>query len=61
MKIPTIRIAIAAAMSVITSASMGAAIEYRDALDVAVAPLDQTADAQRTDRLILSVGNNFSL
>ncbi len=47
-------------MSVITSASMGAAIEYRDALDNAVAPLDQTADAERTDRLILSVGNNFA-
>ena len=47
-------------MSAISSASMGAAIEYRDALDNAVAPLDLTADAERTDRLILSVGNNFA-
>jgi len=47
-------------MSAIASASMGAAIEYRDALDTAVAPFDLTADAERTDRLILSVGNNLA-
>lgn len=50
----------AAAMTGMTSIALGAAIEYRDALEVAVTPPDQAVDAQRTDRLILYAGNNFT-
>lgn len=39
---------------------MGAAIEYKDALDVAVAPLDDIAAAQRTNLLILYAGDTFT-
>ena len=46
-------------MTVLTSVSMAAAIEYRDALDLAVAPADEDAGAERTDRFILSVGDTF--
>jgi hypothetical protein len=37
--------------------SLAAAIEYRDALDLAVAPLEEPTGAERTDRLILYVGD----
>jgi hypothetical protein len=60
VKIPTKKIALAAAMTGMTSISLGAAIEYRDALEVAVTPPDQAADAERTDRLVLYVGNNLA-
>jgi Putative beta-barrel porin 2 len=60
VKIPTKKIAIAAAMTSMTSASLAAAIEYRDALDLAVAPLEQTTGVERTDRFILSVGDSLT-
>ena len=47
-------------MTGLTSISMAAAIEYRDALDIAVTPPDEVAGLERTDRLILYVGNNIS-
>ena len=42
------------------SVSSGGAIEYRDSLDIAVAPLDEVAGVQRTDRLSLYVGDNYN-
>jgi hypothetical protein len=60
MKIPTKKIAIAAAMSAMSSMSLAAAIEYRDALDLAVAPPDQTTGVERTDRLVLFVGDTLT-
>jgi hypothetical protein len=60
VKIPTKKIAIAAAMTSVTSASLAAAIEYRDALDLAVAPLEQTTGVERTDHFILSVGDSLT-
>jgi hypothetical protein len=42
------------------SASMGGAVEYKDPLDIAVAPLDDVAALQRTNRLILYAGDTFS-
>ncbi|HMH27265.1 MAG TPA: outer membrane beta-barrel protein [Steroidobacteraceae bacterium] len=60
MKIPTKKIAIAVAMTGVTSASLAAAIEYRDALDLAVAPLEQTTGVERTDHFILSVGDSLT-
>ncbi|HEY2782769.1 MAG TPA: outer membrane beta-barrel protein [Steroidobacteraceae bacterium] len=59
MKIPTRKIAIAGAMTGLTSISMAAAIEYRDPLDIAVAP-PEAAGAERTDRLVFYVGNNLA-
>jgi hypothetical protein len=41
-------------------ASMGGAVEYKDPLDIAVAPLDDAAALQRTNRLILYAGDTFS-
>jgi hypothetical protein len=60
VKIPTKKIAIAAAMTGLASTSLAAAIEYRDALDLAVAPLEATTGVERTDRLILSVGDSLT-
>ncbi len=42
------------------SASSAGAIEYRDALDVAVAPVDDTSATPRTDRLSLYVGDTYT-
>ena len=47
-------------MAAWASASMGGAVEYKDPLDVAVAPLDDVAALQRTNRLILYAGDTFS-
>jgi Putative beta-barrel porin 2 len=60
VKTTTTKIAIAAAMTTLTSTCLAAAIEYRDALDLAVAPLDEAADAQRMDRFILSAGDSLT-
>jgi hypothetical protein len=61
VKIPTRKIAIAGVMTGLTSISMAGAIEYRDALDIAVAPPDEVAAAvQRSDRLMFYVGNNIT-
>jgi hypothetical protein len=42
------------------STSMGAAIEYKDPLDIALTPLEEVAAEQRTDRLILYVGDTYT-
>jgi hypothetical protein len=47
------------AMAAWASTSMGGAIEYKDPLDIAVAPLDDTAALRITNRLILFVGDTF--
>jgi hypothetical protein len=39
---------------------MGGAIEYKDPLDIAVAPLDEAVELQKTNRLILFAGDTFS-
>jgi exopolysaccharide biosynthesis operon protein EpsL len=39
---------------------MAAAIEYRDALDIAVAPPDVDTGVERTDRLVLYVGDTLT-
>jgi hypothetical protein len=39
---------------------MGGAVEYKDALDIAVAPLEDVGALQRTNRLILYAGDTFS-
>lgn len=44
-------------MTIWSSMSLAAAIEYRDALDLAVAPLDEVTGVERTDRLVLYVGD----
>jgi exopolysaccharide biosynthesis operon protein EpsL len=58
------RILIATAMSAcagICSNAVGASLaDYKDSLDVAVEPPDETAIAQRTDHLSLYVGDDFS-
>jgi hypothetical protein len=53
------RIGFAFAMAASASTSMGGAIEYKDPLDIAVAPLDDTAALQRANRLMLYVGDTF--
>jgi hypothetical protein len=61
VKIPTKKIAIAAAMTTLTSTALAAAIEYRDALDLAVAPLDEVeGGVEKTDHLILYVGDSLT-
>jgi hypothetical protein len=40
--------------------SMAAAVEYRDVLDLALLPPDEVEGVERTDHLILSVGDTFS-
>ncbi|HZE42315.1 MAG TPA: outer membrane beta-barrel protein [Steroidobacteraceae bacterium] len=54
------RMVFAFGMAAWASASMGGAVEYKDPLDVAVAPLDDVAALQRTNRLILYAGDTFS-
>jgi hypothetical protein len=61
VKIPAKNIAIAAAMTTVSTMSLAAAIEYRDALDLAVAPLEEPTGAERTDRLILYVGDALTI
>jgi hypothetical protein len=56
----TCRILFGVATAAWASAACGGAIEYRDALDIAVAPLDDTTATQRTDRLSLYVGDNYT-
>ncbi|HEX3951509.1 MAG TPA: outer membrane beta-barrel protein [Steroidobacteraceae bacterium] len=51
------KIAFAAAIAALSSTALGAAIEYRDALDIAVAPPEEAAGVERTDRLVLYVGD----
>jgi hypothetical protein len=53
-------ILVAAAMSALSSTSLGGAIEYKDALDNAVAPPEDVGAAQRTDRLMLSASDNYT-
>ena len=60
MKIYSIRILFAVGMAVSASISMGAAIEYKDALDSAVAPPEDAAATQRTNRLMLYAGDTFT-
>jgi hypothetical protein len=50
----------AAGMFALVSPALGGAIEYRDALDIAIAPPEDVAAVQRTNRLILSAGDTFS-
>ena len=59
MKKQLCRIVVAFAMAASASTSMGGAIEYKDPLDIAVAPLDDTAALQRANRLMLYVGDTF--
>jgi hypothetical protein len=47
-------------MAASASTSMGGAVEYKDALDIAVAPLEDVGALQRTNRLILYAGDTFS-
>jgi exopolysaccharide biosynthesis operon protein EpsL len=47
-------------MSAVTSVSMASAIEYRDALDIAVAPPDEDTNLERTDRLVFYVGDTYT-
>jgi putative beta-barrel porin BBP2 len=54
------RIPLAIVMTAVASTSMGGAIENKDALDIAVAPLEEAAAAQRANRLILYVGDTFA-
>jgi len=45
-------------MTTLTSVSLAAAIEYRDALDIAVAPREEALE--RTDSLVLSAGDRIA-
>ncbi|HEX3397906.1 MAG TPA: outer membrane beta-barrel protein [Steroidobacteraceae bacterium] len=47
-------------MTMLTSMSLAGAIEYKDALDLAVAPLETLPDAERTDTLTLYAGNKIA-
>jgi hypothetical protein len=47
-------------MTAAASTSMGAAIEYKDPLDIALTPLEEVAADQRTNQLILSVGDTYT-
>lgn len=60
MKIHPCPILFAAAISAVASTSLGGAVEYKDALDLAVAPPEDITAAQRTNRLILSAGDTFT-
>jgi Putative beta-barrel porin 2 len=65
MKRHACRILFVAATMAWASASSGGAIEYRDALDIALGiavapPPDEATGAQRTDRLTLSVADNYN-
>jgi hypothetical protein len=54
------RIPFALTMAALASTSMGAAIEYKDPLDIALTPPEEGPEVQRTDRLILSVGDTYT-
>jgi Putative beta-barrel porin 2 len=61
MNSPTCRILFGVAAAAWASASSGGAIEYRDALDIAVGPPpDDTTAAQRTDRLSLYAADTYN-
>lgn len=47
-------------MTGLTSSCLAAAVEYRDALDLAVVPPDEAEGVERTDRLILLVGDGIT-
>ena len=47
-------------MTIISTRSLAAAIEFRDALDLAVAPPEVAAGVERTNRLILYVGDTLT-
>ena len=47
-------------MTAAASTSMGAAIEYKDPLDIALTPLEEVAAEQRTNQLILYVGDTYT-
>ena len=49
-----------AGMSGLASTSLGAAIEYKDALDIALTPPEDLSTVQRTSRLILSASDNYT-
>jgi hypothetical protein len=53
------RFVLAGCLSALASTSLGGAIEYKDALDLAVAPPVDLGAVQRTDRLILSASDMF--
>jgi hypothetical protein len=60
VKIPTKKIAFAAVLTSLTSVSMGAAVEYRDVLDLALVPPEEVEGVERTDRLTLLVGDTLT-
>jgi exopolysaccharide biosynthesis operon protein EpsL len=60
VKISTKKIALAAVMSSLTSTCLAAAIEYRDALDLALVPPDEVEGVERTNRLIFLVGDGIT-
>lgn len=45
---------------VLASSALGGAIEYKDALDMAIAPPEDLSAVQRTNRLILSAGDTIT-
>ncbi len=47
-------------MFALVSTSLGGAIEYKDALDIAIAPPQDVSAVQRTNRLILSAGDTYT-
>jgi len=53
------RMVFALCMAAWASTSMGGAIEYKDPLDIAVAPLDEVAELQKNNRLILFAADTF--
>lgn len=60
MKIQPSRIFPAICLSALASTSLGGAIEYKDALDLAVAPPGDLNAVQRTDHLILSASDTYT-
>ena len=50
----------AAGIFALASSALGSAIEYKDALDLALAPPEDLAAVQRTSRLILSAGDTIT-
>jgi hypothetical protein len=54
------RIPFALTMTAVVSTSMGAAIEYKDPLDIALTPIEEVAEVQRTNQLILFVGDTYT-
>jgi hypothetical protein len=60
VKIPTKKIAFAAALTSLTSMSMAAAVEFRDALDLALVPPEEVPGVERTDYLNLLVGDTLT-